>query len=34
MTPFAILSEQWLEGDPQPVVAVDSVYSPDIPVLP
>jgi hypothetical protein len=34
MTPFAILSEQWLEGDPQPVVAVDSVYSPDIQVLP
>jgi DNA-binding beta-propeller fold protein YncE len=34
MTPFAIFSEQWLEGDPQPVVAVDSVYSPDIEVLP
>jgi hypothetical protein len=34
MTPFAILSEQWLDGDPQPVVAVDNVYSPDILVLP
>jgi hypothetical protein len=34
MFAFAILSEQWLEGDPQPVVAVDSIYSSGTQVLP
>jgi hypothetical protein len=34
LTPFAVLSEQWLEGDPQPTVVVDAVYSAGIAVLP
>jgi DNA-binding beta-propeller fold protein YncE len=33
-TAFAVLSEHWLPGDARPLIAFDSVYSADIPVLP
>jgi hypothetical protein len=34
MTALAVLSEQWLPGDAQPVLAFDGIYSPGIAVLP
>ncbi|APR87516.1 Cytochrome c551 peroxidase [Minicystis rosea] len=34
MTPFAVLSEQWLDGDPHPLIAFDGVYSAGMAVLP
>ncbi|MFT3765390.1 MAG: hypothetical protein QM820_07740 [Minicystis sp.] len=33
-TPFAVLSEQWLDGDVEPVIAFDFAYSAGISVLP